>query len=103
MAEDNRRQQLRNAAIVAFMSVVAGAVVVNDETSKGKVSVEEFLETFDQCLDMRLKQPGGAELEAPVRSLCDMLRLMIRRKKSRFVMKRAIDEIFDDIDDEVGL
>ena len=100
---DNDRQRARNDAIVAFVNVVATAVVVLDETGEGKVSAEEFLETVDQALSERLNKPDGAVLAASVRTLCDVLRMMVRRRKSRFEMERAIDEIFDKIDREGGI
>ena len=102
MVENNRQQQ-RNAAIVAFISVVAAAVVVEDETANGKVSVDEFLETLDQALNARLSNPDGAALAEPVRTLCDIFRSSVRRKKSRFFFKREIDGIFEDNDDSPAL
>ena len=100
---ENERQRLRTDAIVAFMTVVSAAVVVHDETSKGSASTEEFLETLDLVLKLRLDKPDGPRLAAPVRTLFDQFTLMVKREKSQFVMKRAIDEIFDDIDDDGGI
>ena len=96
---DNDLQRLRTDALVAFMTVLSAAVVVHDETSKGGASTEEFLETLDLVLKWRLDKPDGPRLATPVRTLFDQFTLMVKRKKSKFVMKRAIDEIFDDLDD----
>ena len=99
MTEAERRR-LRNNAIVAFITLVAVTVVTHDETEAGSVSTEEFLETFDQALNIRLSKVDREELAQPLQVLCDVFRQSVRRKKNRFVMERAIDELFDEIDME---
>ena len=96
----NGRARLRNDAIVAFLSVVAASVVLLDETGPDKMTAEEFLVNLDLALNGRLSKPDGAALDASVRKLCGLLGIRVRRMKSQFAMKRAIDEIFDEFDSD---
>ena len=93
----NDRQQLRNNAIVAFISVVSASIVVDDVTMEGKASSEDFLETLDLALKHRLSRPDGAALAAPVGTLCDILRSMVRRSKAGFAMGGSIADLIDEL------
>ena len=77
---DHDQEQLRNAT-VAFMQAVAFAVAVHDTTKRGEMSAEEFLETVDQALEIRLKQPDGVELAVLVLRLRDNFRKMVSKTK----------------------
>ena len=68
-------------ATVAFMQAVAFAVAVHDTTKRGEMSAEEFLETVDQALEIRLKQPDGVELAVLALRLRDNFRKMVSKTK----------------------
>ena len=95
---DHDREQLRNAT-VAFVRALAAAVAVHDTTMRGAMSAEEFFETVDQALEIRLKQPDGVELAVLLLRLRDNFRKMVSKSKVLLEMGRAVDEIFDDKDD----
>ena len=96
MTPEERERLCRNA-LVAFVRVIAVAVVAIDESEPGKLSVDEFLETVDQTLEQRVKIADGAELEQPLHTLRDMLEMFLRRTKGHFDMRRAVDDAFDEI------
>ena len=77
---DHDQEQLRNAT-VAFMQAVAFTVAVHDTTMRGEMSAEEFLETVDQALEIRLKQPDGVELAVLLLRLRDNFRKMVSKTK----------------------
>ena len=77
---DHDQEQMSNAT-VAFMQAVAFAVAVHDTTMRGEMSAEEFLETVDQALEIRLKQPDGVELAVLLLRLRDNFRKMVSKTK----------------------
>ena len=95
---DNERRRIRNNAIVAFVQLAGASVVIHDESRAWNVSTDEFLETLDRLLSVRLGRPDGAELAQPIEVLCDIFRTSVRRTKNRLVMGRTIEELFDELD-----
>ena len=90
---DHTQEEMRNAT-VAFLRVLAITVAV------GEMSAEEFLETVDQGLDVRLQQPDGEDLAVLVRRLRGLFGKLVSKGKISLEMGRAVDAIFDGDDDE---
>ena len=98
MALSDGERQLREDTSIAFLNLVAITLGTLDHTTKERVTIDEFMETLDTALKMRLTKPDGELLASRLPRLRDWFERRARRCRYEFGMMRSIDEVFDELE-----
>ena len=98
MATSDNEQQLRDDASVAWLFLVATTLGVLDYAHPENGTIDEFMETLDMALKMRLSKPDGPLLASRLGRMRDLVERKARMVRYRVGMKRSIDEVFDQLE-----
>ena len=85
-------------ALVAFLKALGVVILTFDNPRLGGPSAASFLWGLDQILGELATLPGGPEICGQVQILREMLGNYVDRARELEALRKAVDEIFRDLD-----